>query len=511
MSNSLLLRSLIMYAVCMAIAVFVGYQVTSWDEMANFGVLMAVLFLMLVPFLLKWHHIWLIAAWNTSAMVFFLPGRPSLVLALAGCSLLISALQHAINQEAPFIHVRILFWPLLFLTCVVLATAKMTGGIGLNIAGSENVGGRRYILYLGAVLGYFALTAQKIPREKVIRYATIFFASGVTSIISDISLFMGPSAVYYIFLLFPSSGIAVEEDAFTGPAQFKRLAGTAVACSAVVYTMLARYGLRGIFDFGKLWRAPVFLALFVVSLFGGYRSALVTFLITCAVLFWLEGLYRSRLMPVLCCGILLMLVALFPLAEHLPLSIQRTLSVLPFLKLNDDASGSAQASSEWRIQMWHEVLPEIQPHLILGKGYSIDLQDLEKLKTATAGTEGVEGAKLAGDYHNGPLSVIIPFGLGGVIGFLWLIGAGVKVLYNNFKYGDPAFQNINTYLLAAYISKIVFFMFVFGAFNGDMTGFLGMLGMSVAINGGMRQPVKAAQRRVSDSWRVTQAQPVALN
>jgi hypothetical protein len=511
MSNSLLLRALIMYGVCMVIAVFVGYQVTAWDEMANFGVLMAVLFLMLVPFMLKWHHAWLIAVWNTSAMVFFLPGRPSLVLALAACSLLISALQHAINQEAPFIHVRILFWPLIFLTCVVLATAKLTGGIGLNIAGSGNVGGKRYILYLGAVVGYFALTAQRIPREKVIRYSTLFFASGVTGMISDISLFMGPSAVYYIFLLFPSSGMAVEEDVFSGPEQIKRLAGTAIACSALVYTMLARYGLRGIFNGGTIWRAPVFLILFVVSMFGGYRSTLVMFLITCAVLFWLEGLYRSRLMPVLCCAGVLVLVAVAATSEHLPLSIQRALSVVPYLKVSEDASGSAQASSDWRKQMWHEVLPEIKPHLILGKGYSIDLQDLEKLKTTTAGNEGVEGAKLAGDYHNGPLSVIIPFGLGGVIGFLWLIGAGVKVLCNNFKYGDPAFRNINTYLLATYITKIVFFLFVFGAFNGDMTGLLGILGMSVAINDGMRQPVKAAQRRVSDAWRVTQAQPAALN
>jgi hypothetical protein len=232
---------------------------------------------------------------------------------------------------------------------------------------------------------------------------------------------------------------------------------------------------------------------------------------TCAVLFWLEGLFRSRLMPVLCCGGLLILVAVAATSEHLPLSIQRALSVVPFLKVSEDASGSASASSDWRVQMWHEVLPEIPQHLILGKGYSIDLQDLEKLKTTTAGNEGVEGAKLAGDYHNGPLSVIIPFGLGGVIGFVWLIGAGVRVLRNNFKYGDPAFRNINTYLLAAYITKIVFFMFVFGSFAADLTGFLGMLGMSVAINDGMRQPVRTAQRRVSDSWRVTQAQPAALN
>ena len=40
-----------------------------------------------------------------------------------------------------------------------------------------------------------------------------------------------------------------------------------------------------------------------------------------------------------------------------------------------------------------------------------------------------EGAMLAGDYHNGPLSILMPFGMFGAIAFLWLLGAGLKVLY----------------------------------------------------------------------------------
>jgi hypothetical protein len=501
-----------MYGVCVVIAVFVGYQVTGWDEMASFGVLIAVLLLMLVPFLLKWHHAWLIAVWNTSAMVFFLPGRPNMALVVAGCSLLISVVEHAINQEAPFIRVRILFWPIVFLTVVVLATAKLTGGIGLNIAGSANVGGKRYIYALSGVLGYFAITAQRIPREKAVRYTTLFFVSPVTSLLSDIAFFVGPSAVYYIFLLFPSTGTTDQDiGSGNGPTQIARLGGVAIACSALAFTMLARNGLGGVFNAGKLWRALIFILLFVVSLFGGYRSVLLMFVMTCGIMFLLEEQYNSRLMPVLCCGVLLILVALIPLAEHLPLSMQRALTVVPYLKVSDEAVINAKASSDWRVEMWQQVVPEIPRYLLVGKGYSIDALDLEKINTKGLANEGETGAIMAGDYHNGPLSVIIPFGLGGVIGFLWLIGAGIKVLSNNFKYGDPAFQNINTYFLAAFIAKFIFFMGVFGSFAPDMASFLGMLGMSVSINGGMRQPARAAQKRVSDSWKVTQARPMALN
>jgi hypothetical protein len=515
MSNSLLLRSLIMYGACILIAIFVGYHVSSWDSFMSFGTLITVLLLMLVPFLLKWHHFWLILSWNTYAMVFFLPGRPSFMLALATISLTVSLIEHGIKQEAPFIHVRILFWPIVFLTSVVLVTAKLTGGIGLQIAGSSNVGGKAYIYALGGVVGYFALTAQRIPREKVIRYSTAFFLSPATNLISDLSLFFGPSAVYYIFLIFPSNGTLEPSAAFgASTGLIERMPGIAGGCSAVVYTMAARYGLKGIFDAGRIWRAPVFLMLFGVSLLGGYRGTLVTFVLTCTLLFWLEGLYRSRLMPIFFCGIALMGVLVFPLAEHLPLSIQRTLSVVPFMKLSDAAAGSAKASSEWRVGMWKEVIPQIPRYLILGKGYSINAEELEKISTPTVGDESIAGAELAGDYHNGPLSVIIPFGLGGVIGFVWLVGAGMKVLYRNYKYGDPAFRQINTFLLATYAARAIYFVAVFGAFTGDLTNFLGLLGMSVAINGGMRQPVKAlpAQKRpVTPAWKFAPARQTALN
>src|SRR5271166_6174005 len=133
MFNSLLMRSLIMYAVCVPIAIFVGYQLATWDDLMSFSSVVVVLALLMVPLLLKWHHFWLIAVWNTTALVFFLPGRPSFALALTVASLVISVVQHAINQEPMFIPVPTITWPLLFLAGVVLVTAKFTGGIGLGI------------------------------------------------------------------------------------------------------------------------------------------------------------------------------------------------------------------------------------------------------------------------------------------------------------------------------------------------------------------------------------------
>ena len=135
--------------------------------------------------------------------------------------------------------------------------------------------------------------------------------------------------------------------------------------------------------------------------------------------------------------------------------------------------------------MWKHVLPEVPEYLFLGKGYAMSAKDLARTRIIGADTTGAEGAELAGDYHNGPLSVIIPLGLPGMIAFIWFLGAGVKVLRRNYLFGDTAFRRVNTFLLAHFISKTIFFFTVFGGLYGDLAGFAGLLALSVSINGGV--------------------------
>ena len=112
------------------------------------------------------------------------------------------------------------------------------------------------------------------------------------------------------------------------------------------------------------------------------------------------------------------------------------------------------------------------------------------------GQSGTEGAELAGDYHNGPLSVIVPFGIPGVIAFVWFWWACLKVLRQNYLFGDPAFRRVNTFLLAYFIAKIVSFTAVFGGFYSDLAGFTGLVALSVSINGGMARKTVVPQPQI---------------
>jgi hypothetical protein len=65
---------------------------------------------------------------------------------------------------------------------------------------------------------------------------------------------------------------------------------------------------------------------------------------------------------------------------------------------------------------------------------------------------------------------------------------GCKVLYKNYRLGNPNLKTANTYLYAAFIGKIILFFLIYGSFYSDMQAFVGLLGLSVAINNGVAKP-----------------------
>ena len=102
--------------------------------------------------------------------------------------------------------------------------------------------------------------------------------------------------------------------------------------------------------------------------------------------------------------------------------------------------------------------------------------------------DSIAAAAYAGAYHNGPLSVLIPFGIFGMAAFIWFLVAGGWVLRQNHRYGHPALRTINAFLLGIFLTRVVFFFAVFGALSTDMFNFTGLFGLSIALNGGVRSP-----------------------
>jgi O-Antigen ligase len=523
MSNTpTILRSLIIYGLCLPVAIFVGYLLAEPMDMPSFVILFLVVFLPLVPVLLRWHHLLLIASWNLTAILFFLPGRPYVWIVMSLVSLLLSILQFILKRESKLLYVPSVGRPLIFLFLVVVMTASLTGGIGLKSFGSEKYGGRDYIMVLMAIVGYFAISCQSIPRGREKLYISVFWLSSVAAVIGSLAGFL-PYDWNYIFLLFPVQSLRALYGGVPGDLSQYRFMGLAPAGAAVVWYGLARYGLGGVFRLSESlhflpfrirggfqvnqpWRAGMVLVGFGLSIYSGFRSQLIFFAMMFFGLFFLERLYRSRALPfVLLVGILGITVSL-PMASKLPPTIQRSLSFLP-LDIDPIIRMNADFSNEWRLRMWRSILPMVPRYLLVGKGYSIDPELLSMSETAME-RDNTETAILAGDYHNGPLTVLIPLGIWGALGFLWFLGAGFRVLYRNYRYGDPELHRINTFLFLYFVVKVLFYLFIYGSFQGDFFVFTGLVALSISANGGVRAPVQVvAPEPAFDQLRLARATP----
>jgi hypothetical protein len=231
---------------------------------------------------------------------------------------------------------------------------------------------------------------------------------------------------------------------------------------------------------------------------GGYRSMVIIAIMAFALVFYFEGLMRSRLMPFMVLTLVFMGGLTVCFSDKLPLSVQRGLAFLP-LKIDPVARLTAQESSDWRVEIWQSLLPQVPKYLLFGKGLGFDVNDwwsYQTLGNQQVGGDVGGGLTLSGDYHNGPLSLIIPFGIWGAIGFLWFLAASFRVLWRNYKYGDPDLRRINTFLLGYFIAKVIMFFFVFGGFYADLMQFTGIVGLAISMNGGVAKPAPEPRPQV---------------
>ena len=488
-------KSHLIMGLSLPLAVLLGYFVAEPMELGSLAVVVFVLVVLSIPLMMKWYYPLLVLAWNASLCLAFLPGQPALWSIMAFVCLLFAVLSRAVSPNARFVIESSITKSLLILTGVVVATGLMTGGIGFQILGSSQYGGKKFFIFLAAVAGYFVLTSRRIPPHRAGFYVALFFLSGLTYAVSDLAAIGGPR-LEFLSLFFPSAS-AVRDAALANPLRsgdVRRVGEFLMIAPALLTYLLARFGVRKLLDLTQPWRLLLLILALGMGLLSGFRSFVLLSGLTFAGMFYLEGLHRTRYAPALLGILLLGGVVVLPQADKLPLAAQRALTFLPG-KFDYGARMSASATMSWRVQMWKDLLPEVPRCLLRGRGWGIDAREFSTTVEMEDPLNPLSSTMLVGDYHNGPLSILIPFGLYGMIAFVWFLITGLRVLHRNWTFGDPALQIVNALLLASFAARALFFFCCFGSLHGDMPFFLGLLGLSVALNGADASVAQAAQPR----------------
>jgi hypothetical protein len=305
----------------------------------------------------------------------------------------------------------------------------------------------------------------------------------LTALIPNLVYAAGPG-YNFLFYLFPPE-FAREQAAgdYTLAAGFFRLVGLMGASAALYSWLMVNYGLRKVLSLHQPWRLGLFLLAWIGCVFSGFRSSLIMLLLLFAMQFWIEGLFRTRIFPALVGVSILGGSLVVAQLDRMPIVVQRTLSFLP-IRVSSLAQESANSSLEWRLEMWRLLLPEVPKYLILGKGYGLDPSDLTIMAiNEQRGGGSMQTAMMAADYHSGPLSLLIPFGLPGLCAVGWFWMAAYRYLLWHYRWGRPDLKTINTYLLVFFTVKALFFMVFFGGFYSDIYVFIGIAGLSASLNG----------------------------
>jgi O-antigen ligase len=232
--------------------------------------------------------------------------------------------------------------------------------------------------------------------------------------------------------------------------------------------------------------------LLVMTLMGGFRIVLVSYGMMVTMLFFVEGLHRTRFVLVAVLGMVLGAGVLLTLSDKLPYTFQRTLTVIPFLKLDPGARIDAEGSRKWREDIWRDTWPKVPQYLLLGKGYALSKEDFLMMGDGTF-SNGIEmqmdksmtALAISGDYHNGPLSTLMPFGVWGAISIIWVMLASLYVLVRNYRYGDAELKTVNAFFMVVCIQQCIGFCFLFGSYSDDIGKFAKLVGFSIALNQGV--------------------------
>jgi hypothetical protein len=478
-------RAVLIYALILPLAVLLGYMLATPTDFGSFAFMVMAFSALSIPLLLKWHHFLMTLTWNAALIVFFLPGQPALGTVLAFASLGIAIVTRTLSRQKEFISVPSITLPLILIAVVTLVTAKLTGGIGARVLGAETWGAKRYLGVFGAIVGYFAFTTQSVPRDKANTYMAAFFLGGLTSMVSDLVFMAGP-AFYFLFVIFPSDQASMQ--AMTAET-LMRLSGISFASAWGYYYLLARHGIHGIFNLHAPWRLLLISICVIGSLLGGYRGLVIVLMLVFVFQFMVEGVYKTKLGPVLVFAAMVAVGGTIAFVDRMPLAVQRAFSFLPIESIDPTARKDAMGTLDWRLSMWKVLLPEVPKYLLVGKGYSFNGTDYYLTQEAIRRGfySAYEDVLISGNYHNGILTLLIPFGIFGLLAFLWFCWSAVRLLINNYRYGDPAFHKLNAFLLAYFTARLAFYFIFYGQFDLDFVHFTGLVGLSIAINGGVRK------------------------
>ena len=148
-------------------------------------------------------------------------------------------------------------------------------------------GGKAFAYIIIAVMGYFALSSVRIPKQRALLCVALFFFMTLTLTLSNVIYELGDK-FWFLYLFVPVDYAIGQAQADFLSTEVRRYGGVGFALMGVYFYMMIRYGIRGIFDITRPLRLLTLILIIACSIYGGYRSTVILYLLVFIFQFWFE-------------------------------------------------------------------------------------------------------------------------------------------------------------------------------------------------------------------------------
>lgn len=348
------------------------------------------------------------------------------------------------------------------LLVLIFFTASYRGS-GLKILDSAYWGGMQYVDLMAALLffvlsGYVSITAGQL--KKVLFW---FF-----------TLCLLPAIALIIARFVPHGDLvrhvveigANEAEAFMAQWELPEVTRWAyMQYPAIWMGVLAIILYDRHFSFSPSVMVVAFLSFLMMGL-SGHRTVVVLLGLTVLVYVVIRRRTVSFLKSLKLTAILILVLAsVYLFADRLPLAFQRAVAWLPGIHISYAADADALATTEWRIELWRQLLPLVPQHLLVGRGLAFSAQEANASAALISDRSTMHISFIAVHlYHNGPLWFLIDLGLPGfLLGLAFMIGG---ILYYGRKIDQfvegSLWKTAYIVFYSFFVAYCVFFMAVIG-------------------------------------------------
>lgn len=469
-SSSLQLTRAVILTVAFSLAVFLGLFLPEMGIMPLFLVV-GLVYLFTIPLHYRWAAVIIIATFN-SAFIFPAIGGPG-IWEVAAYVAYPSLLAVFVMRKLPADAFKFRKDESAVLFCLlglafVFVTLMFVRGAGLNVLGSEKIGGRAYFTFFGILIVPILFLAMRFSRRDftILFWLQVLLAFTwmITDFVLHLGLYQGPLRSVFMFFDVSADSVAMAMSAgdLGGMTRIQSLSRVSINIVTVLLLTLPMWKL---FQPKWIWLVPITAVVASLGLISGHRTTTFFLMVIPSMIALLQGFFTPRNV-ITSIGVGGALVAaLYVSAPSLPVSAQRAVSFLPGIEAEWLAAKNAEQTLSDRMFAIQMGLEELDQYWLIGRGIGYENVSPEILNEMGPGMR----MYLAGNFFNGFFSTFLLAGLPGLLCvylFFFLIAKmGLEIVGILRKRGPQTWGSFDLacfVLVGIFLSEMLFYTFLQG-------------------------------------------------